>query len=264
MRIGYDLDGVIARKKNYTPFERWMFKTFKSWYSWVHHSNQQVLFYPPQTEHVVIITARPETDRKVTEKWLKANDIHYNKLIMREKALSFDADVCAEYKAYHIKKEELDLYVEDEPEIFEILSKQFSPEEFSLLLVGDGKLIKSVGPKKPEGPFGDVWQDILRIADKAGLPMLLQQYGAVRHAFGVKKYGVPLQYNDGRDYLMDILEELLDAIAYSFKADQHQLWLSLVGLTSTLLLSNEEHFKDALSKDRPFNINVLAKDKTDD
>ncbi len=35
-----------------------------------------------------------------------------------------------------------------------------------------------------------------------------------RDAFGRRKYGVPLQPHNGRDYLRDALDEALDLVAY--------------------------------------------------
>ena len=45
-----------------------------------------------------------------------------------------------------------------------------------------------------------------------------------RRAFGLAKYGKPLQRGNGRDHLRDSLDELLDAMAYAHAADDWDLY----------------------------------------
>jgi hypothetical protein len=39
-----------------------------------------------------------------------------------------------------------------------------------------------------------------------------------RREFGINKYSQPLQFNDGRDSIIDLFQELLDAVVYAKKA----------------------------------------------
>ena len=64
----------------------------------------------------------------------------------------------------------------------------------------------------PRGGTGDVIADLLRyLPDDSPLLSLL----AERRGLGIRTYGQPLRWGDGRDHRRDLLEELLDAAAYS-------------------------------------------------
>lgn len=48
---------------------------------------------------------------------------------------------------------------------------------------------------------GDIWLEVIKSMQG-------------RRAFGIKKYGRPVQLDNGRDHLQDLYEELLDAVVY--------------------------------------------------
>ena len=59
----------------------------------------------------------------------------------------------------------------------------------------------------------EVWPVIIGIAE-GSCPELVP-YMRARHEFGVAKYGCSLRTNNGRNALVDLLQEILDAIAYA-------------------------------------------------
>jgi len=75
-----------------------------------------------------------------------------------------------------------------------------------------GAIAAASTPEPPPTPGeGDVWQ---RVID--GLPPGPVRDACIdRRAFGIAKYGTPLQAFNGRDWLKDLIQEFLDAVAYS-------------------------------------------------
>lgn len=67
----------------------------------------------------------------------------------------------------------------------------------------------------PVDGVGDVWADLIAEAETDGLcsPTLLAAMRE-RRELGIQRYGKPLQYGNGRDPLVDAIQELLDAAAY--------------------------------------------------
>ena len=63
---------------------------------------------------------------------------------------------------------------------------------------------------------GDVWAEII-----AELPEghILRPLAIERRAQGIERYGVPLQRGNGRDHLVDALQEALDLMVYLRAAD---------------------------------------------
>ena len=63
----------------------------------------------------------------------------------------------------------------------------------------------------PVAASGDVWAEII-----AELPEghVLRPLAIARRQQGIERYGVPLQRDNGRDHLMDALQEALDLMAY--------------------------------------------------
>lgn len=71
----------------------------------------------------------------------------------------------------------------------------------------------------PKPAQGDVWAEIINDTID---PVLLPLYNA-RREMGIVKYGTPLQRGNGRDHLVDLREELLDAVAYATAAGCHSM-----------------------------------------
>ena len=66
----------------------------------------------------------------------------------------------------------------------------------------------------PKEGQGDVWGDVLRHMPESPFKDVCR----ARRKMGIAKYGQPLQYGDGRDPIVDLFQELLDAIVYAKKA----------------------------------------------
>jgi hypothetical protein len=63
----------------------------------------------------------------------------------------------------------------------------------------------------PTPATGDTWQEIIdSLPDGA-----LRNAAIARRQLGIERYGTPLQRNNGRDNRRDLVEELLDAMAYA-------------------------------------------------
>jgi hypothetical protein len=66
----------------------------------------------------------------------------------------------------------------------------------------------------PKEGQGDVWADVLKHMPESPFKDVCR----ARRKMGIAKYGQPLQYGDGRDPIVDLFQELLDAIVYAKKA----------------------------------------------
>ncbi len=62
---------------------------------------------------------------------------------------------------------------------------------------------------------GDVWAELIDGEPVAELRALYRD----RRTLGIERYGVPLQRGNGRDHRADLLQELLDGMAYAQAAD---------------------------------------------
>lgn len=62
-------------------------------------------------------------------------------------------------------------------------------------------VVATVQQKPPDKSTGDVWLLVMKDMEE-------------RRQFGIKKYGVPVQVGNGRDHLVDLYQELLDACVY--------------------------------------------------
>lgn len=72
--------------------------------------------------------------------------------------------------------------------------------------------MRALDPQPVPAPAsGDVWAEII-----AELPEghILRPLAIARRQQGIDRYGVPLQRDNGRDHLMDALQEALDLMAY--------------------------------------------------
>ena len=73
------------------------------------------------------------------------------------------------------------------------------------------------GPTQPAPTpaRGDVWQELIDAETHPALRPLME----ARRELGISRYGTPLQRDNGRDNLLDLQEELLDAMAYAQAAN---------------------------------------------
>ncbi len=94
---------------------------------------------------------------------------------------------------------------------------------------------------------GDVWAEVIADGERKGsIPPRVLDLMRERRQVGIDRYGVPLQRGNGRDGLRDLLEELLDAVAYSALCGR-QLGI-LVDLISMLDADMRKPVYDGASK----------------
>lgn len=81
-------------------------------------------------------------------------------------------------------------------------------------------------PQPPPQPGrGDVWMDVcVRLIDHPLVSYDLHADMLARHHQGIARYGVPLQYGNGRDHHVDAYQESLDLVAYLHAAGE-SWWL---------------------------------------
>lgn len=81
------------------------------------------------------------------------------------------------------------------------------------------KMAERAGPRRQAAPVpgeGDVWAEVIADGErKQSIPPRVLDLMRERRQVGIDRYGVPLQRGNGRDGMRDLLEELLDAVAYS-------------------------------------------------
>lgn len=75
-------------------------------------------------------------------------------------------------------------------------------------------------PQPPPTPgHGDVWLDVyVRALANPLVPFALVDDMYRRRAQGIARYGTPLQYDNGRDAMVDAYQEYLDGVAYAHAA----------------------------------------------
>lgn len=121
---------------------------------------------------------------------------------------------------YYARKESEDLTREDVHELIASgdITIAGTVEAFRSALVDSGFFVEpavfsSATREEPEPApgFGDVWAEIIEGEEDEHLRVLY----AARREFGIRKYGVPLQRRNGRDARTDLLQEVLDGIAYA-------------------------------------------------
>jgi len=81
------------------------------------------------------------------------------------------------------------------------------------------EMAERAGPRRQAAPVpgeGDVWAEVIAELEQQGrTPARVLLLMRERRQVGIDRYGVPLQRGNGRDAERDLLEELLDAVAYS-------------------------------------------------
>lgn len=83
--------------------------------------------------------------------------------------------------------------------------------------IGDRPQVNlSVEPEPPPVPGkGDLWAEAIEeLQAVKGFPPEIIQLMQARRSFGIRRYGTPLQADNGRDHLNDALQEALDLFIY--------------------------------------------------
>ena len=84
----------------------------------------------------------------------------------------------------------------------------------------------------PLASDGDVWAEIIAELDETDP---LRALAVERRAQGIERYGTPLQRQNGRDHLVDALQETLDLWVYLRAAGQVELSRSAQGFAFEIL-----------------------------
>jgi uncharacterized HAD superfamily protein len=115
MIIASDLDGVIA----YTPYKKDDFvpSRLREFYRSCKPTKYSIFNYD------FIITGRKDYYRKITENWLKENNVNYNKLIMYPTGLRKSLEGVFKYKAEIINKLNVNKYYENHKGIYNYLKR---------------------------------------------------------------------------------------------------------------------------------------------
>lgn len=78
--------------------------------------------------------------------------------------------------------------------------------------------LKALQPQPDPTPStGDVWLEIINDLEDNDI---LKPYCIERRQQGIDRYGTPLQRDNGRDHLLDALQEALDLMVYTTAASQ--------------------------------------------
>lgn len=92
----------------------------------------------------------------------------------------------------------------------------------------------------PVGGRGDVWVDVIQHLDEMDLPASLRAKCEARRELGLQRYGVLLGYDDGRDPVRDLEEELLDGAAYAWRLGLRRLTRDLLRFAANPELADVE------------------------
>lgn len=78
----------------------------------------------------------------------------------------------------------------------------------------------------PRPGVGDVWAELMEVERDSVLRAIYND----RRALGLRRYGTPLQRDNGRDTPLDLREELLDGMAYARSIGDHftVFWLRVL------------------------------------
>jgi len=146
-RIAFDLDGVIADvdifQLRLADFEER--PKIKKELNKYYYSTRKVQLRPILLKHeddeIYIITSRYNDLEEITRKWLKSNNIYYDKLIFvhHKPEATIDLEdwykMQAKKKADVLKENKIDVYFEDTPSTVKYL-RQFCPN-IKILQYGD-------------------------------------------------------------------------------------------------------------------------------
>ena len=111
---GFDLDGVIAEYIEFSSIRgsKFFFKFFPKTFLKYLRRNMKVVWKPKG--EFVIVTARNEDFRDITEKWLKDNGIKYIYLYMFPGDYNAPIPYMTAWKSYIINKYQLTEYSDDD------------------------------------------------------------------------------------------------------------------------------------------------------
>ena len=88
----------------------------------------------------------------------------------------------------------------------------------------------------PTPGTGDLWRELIDANPTWDAPRTIAMCEE-RRLLGIERYGTPLQRDNGRDFDVDLIQELLDAAVYARGAGRSALAKHLVGLVAEI---NEE------------------------
>ena len=137
MRIGFDLDGVIAdidlfklRVIDSTDSKKWKDELTRWYYSArVYQLNPKDFMY--EGDEIYIITSRGETLEEIAKEWLEKNDVYFDKLIFVHhdpgnhlgSSLEKWFEQMAQKKAVILERNDIEVYFEDTPSTVKYLRK---------------------------------------------------------------------------------------------------------------------------------------------
>lgn len=150
MRIAFDLDGVIAdidifqlRSADFEERPKIKKELNKWYYSTRRVQLRPILFrYVDDSDEIYIITSRHADLEEITKKWLKANNIYYDKLIFvhhkPENIIGLEDwfKRQARKKADILIENNIDVYFEDTPSTVKYL-REFCPNNIKIIQYGD-------------------------------------------------------------------------------------------------------------------------------
>lgn len=84
----------------------------------------------------------------------------------------------------------------------------------------------------PTPGSGDLWREVI---DSALAPDNVLAMCEERRRLGIERYGTPLQRDNGRDFRVDLVQELLDAAVYAHGAGERRLVMVLLDVVAGLV-----------------------------
>lgn len=85
----------------------------------------------------------------------------------------------------------------------------------------------------PTPGTGDLWRELIDSNPTWDAPRTIAMCEE-RRAIGIARYRTPLQRDNGRDYDVDLIQELLDAAVYAYGDGRTWLARHLLGLVADL------------------------------
>ena len=118
MKIASDLDNVLA----FNNKDRALFRPFKmhQFYAQCHAGHLCRIHWN------YVVTGRKQCYRKITEKWLRKNNIQYGELVMFKIGLKKTLKSLCKYKSDMINRFDIEIYYEDDIKIAEYLRQNCS------------------------------------------------------------------------------------------------------------------------------------------
>lgn len=85
----------------------------------------------------------------------------------------------------------------------------------------------------PTPGTGDLWRELIDSNPTRNAPRTIAMCEE-RRSVGIARYGTPLQRDNGRDYDVDLTQELLDAAVYAYGANRWTLAKRLIGMVEEI------------------------------